>query len=92
MNKFLLEFAGALFLVFVMIATGNAIAVGAALAFLLLIAESLAPGAASGGFNPAVTIAMAAAGKVGVHDIVPLCAAQVLGGLVAVQVFKHVQI
>jgi glycerol uptake facilitator-like aquaporin len=39
--------------------------------------------------NPAVTIVMAAAGKLPTTEIIPYCVAQILGGLVALQIYKR---
>jgi hypothetical protein len=43
------------------------------------------------GFNPAVTITMASLDKIPVSDVMPFIISQVLGGLVAVQLFKRVK-
>lgn len=54
MNKYLVEFLGAIFFVYVILATGNPIAIGAALALVILLIMPI-----SGGYiNPAVTITM----------------------------------
>jgi glycerol uptake facilitator-like aquaporin len=83
MYKYLAEFLGTLFLVYVIVATGNPIAIGAALALAILMTANIS----GGHINPAVTIAMAAAGKLDVAEIIPYVLAQVFGGLVAIQVF-----
>jgi len=85
MYKYLVEFLGALFFVYVILATGNPLAIGAALALAILLASSIS----GGHINPAVTIAMANAGKLPTNDVLPYCAAQILGGLTAVQVHKQ---
>lgn len=82
MYKYLAEFLGTLFFMYVIIATGNPLAIGAALALAILMTANI-----SGGMiNPAVTIAMAAAGKLDVNEIIPYILSQVFGALVAVQV------
>jgi len=83
MYKYLAEFLGTLFLVYVIVATGNPIAIGAALALAVLMTANIS----GGHINPAVTIAMAAAGKLDVAEIIPYVLAQIFGGLVAIQVF-----
>jgi len=83
MYKYLAEFLGTLFLVYVIVATGNPIAIGAALALAILMTANIS----GGHINPAVTIAMAAAGKLDVAEIIPYVLAQIFGGLVAIQVF-----
>jgi glycerol uptake facilitator-like aquaporin len=88
MQKYVVEFLGTALFVYVILATGNALAIGATLALIILII-----GGISGGFvNPAVSIAMAAAGKLPTVDLVPYCIAQILGGLVALEIYKRFKI
>ncbi len=86
MNKYLVEFLGTLFLMFVILATGNYLAIGAALAVAVLLGGAISGGA----FNPAVSIAMMYSGKMSRSDLVPHIVAQVAGALVAVEVVKIV--
>lgn len=88
MYKYLAEFLGTMFLMYIIIATGNPLAIGAALALAILMTVNI-----SGGFvNPAVTISMAAAGKLEVNEIIPYVLAQVFGALVAVQIYLRYKI
>jgi aquaporin Z len=88
MQKYLAEFFGTCFFLYVILATGNAIAIGAALAVVIMII-----GPISGGYvNPAVTFAMAYHNKIAIKEILPYCLAQILGALTAVQLLKYVQI
>jgi glycerol uptake facilitator-like aquaporin len=88
MYKYLAEFLGTLFLMYIIIATGNPLAIGAALALAILMTVNI-----SGGYiNPAVTISMAAAGKLDVNEIIPYVLAQVFGALVAVQIYLRYKI
>jgi len=84
MNKYLVEFLGTLFLVFVIFATGNYLAIGAALAVAVLLGGNISGGA----FNPAVSIAMFAGGKLSPNDLMPYILAQVAGALVALELVK----
>lgn len=85
MYKYLAEFFGAAFFVYVILATGNPLAIGAALALVLLLTGKI-----SGGYvNPAVSITMASAGKLPVNELIPYCLAQVFGALVALEVYKR---
>jgi len=87
MNKYFVEFLGTLFFLYVILTTGNAIAIGAALAVVILIG-----GAISGGnYNPAVSVMMAAAGKLPMHDLLPYVICQVAGGLAALELYKRVK-
>lgn len=83
MNKILAEFIGTTLLVFVIFATGNFIAIGATLALGILIAGPIS-GAA---FNPAVTLALIQAGKLGSADLIPYITAQLVGALAGFQLY-----
>lgn len=85
MNKLLVEFLGTLFFLYIILLTGNALAIGAALAIAIMLG-----GAISGGnFNPAVTIMMVVAGKQPFKDAVPYILAQIAGGLAAYELYKR---
>jgi len=86
-NKYLVEFLGAIFFVYVILATGNPLAIGAALALVILLTANIS----GGHINPAVSITMAAAGKLPSTEIVPYCISQILGGLVALELYKRVR-
>ena len=86
-NKYLVEFLGSIFFVYVILATGNPLAMGAALALAIVLTKNV-----SGGYvNPAVTITMAAAGKMQTNEILPYCIAQIFGGLVALEIYKRIR-
>ena len=86
MNKYIVEFLGTLLLVFVIFATGNYLAIGAALAVAVLLG-----GAISGGsFNPAVTIAMMYSGKLPRSDLIPYIVAEIAGGLAGFELCKMI--
>ena len=86
MQKYIVEFFGTILFVYVILATGNALAIGATLALLIL----LMGGISGGHVNPAVSIAMTAAGRLPTTDLVPYCIAQILGALVALEIYKRV--
>jgi len=79
MNKYLVEFLGTMFLVFVIFATDNWLAIGAALAIAVMLGGVISGGA----FNPAVAISLYAAGKLPQADLLPYIIVQILGGLAA---------
>jgi len=83
MNKYFVEFLGTLFLVFVIFATNNYLAIGAALAIAVLLGGAISGGA----FNPAVAIALMYAGKISRTDLVPYIVAQIAGGF---ELFKMI--
>ncbi len=79
MNKYIVEFLGTMFLVFVIFATGNWLAIGAALAIAVLLGGPIS----GGSFNPAVTISLYSAGKLAKDDVLPYIIIEILGGLSA---------
>jgi hypothetical protein len=85
MYQYLAEFFGTLFFVYIILTTGNPIAIGAALALTILLTANIS----GGHINPAVTITMAVAGKISTADTIPYIVAQVFGALVAFQVYKR---
>ena len=85
MYKYLAEFSGTLFFIYVILATGNPLAIGAALALAILLTSNIS----GGHINPAVTIVMASHGKIDTNEILPYIIAQVLGGLVALEIYKQ---
>jgi aquaporin Z len=87
MYNYLVEFLGTLLFVYVILATGNPLAIGTALALIILVASK----SSGGHINPAVSIVMASAGKLNVNELLPYVIAQILGGLTALQVYKRFQ-
>ena len=85
MNKYLVEFLGTMFLMFVIFSTGNWLAIGAALAIAIVLGGAISGGA----FNPAVTIALSAADKLPKSDVMPYIIAQIIGALAAFYAYKN---
>ena len=83
-QKYLAEFIGTLIFVSVILVTGNPYAIGAALALVILLTSSIS----GGHMNPAVSIVMAYSGKLPIIDVIPYIVAQILGGLIALAIFK----
>jgi len=88
MNKYVAEFLGTIFFLYVILATGKPIPIG-----LALMAAILVLGKFSGGnFNPAVSVMMVAAGKLPAADLLPYIVAQISGALVALELYKHIKL
>lgn len=83
MNYILAEFLGTFFLIYIILATGNAFAIGAALTVIILLTT-----ASGGHINPAVTLTMTAAGKIPLSKTGYYILAQVIGGLTALGVYN----
>jgi aquaporin Z len=88
LNKYLVEFLGTLFFVYIILATGNAVAIGAAYAIIVMVGGSIS----GGNFNPAVSVAMVAAGRLSSSELLPYILAQIFGGLIALELFKRVKL
>lgn len=83
-GKVFVEFVGTMFLSFVIFATGNYLAIGAALAIAVLLGGPVSGGA----FNPAIAIAMYSAGKIPNTDLIPYLIGEILGGLAGLALFQ----
>ena len=83
MKKYIVEFLGTMFLMFIILATGNYLAIGSALALAVIMGGAIS-GAA---YNPAVTLALMYMGKLPTKDLVPYIVAQVAGALVAIHAY-----
>ena len=87
MYKYVVEFLGTVFFFLVILLTGSAIPIGLALAAVIMVGGKIS----GGHFNPGVSIMMARAGKLNMSDLVPYIMAQILGGLVALELYKRVK-
>ena len=88
MYNYVVEFLGTAFFLLVILLTGQAIPIALALAAVIMVG-----GKVSGGhFNPAVSVMMWRKGKLKMSDLVPYILAQVLGGLVALELSKHIKL
>ena len=88
MNNYVVEFLGTLFFLYVILATGNALAIGAALAIAIIVGGPIS----GGNFNPAVSIMMVSDGKLHKSELIPYILAQVSGGLAALELYKRVKL
>lgn len=87
-QKYLAEFAGSIFFVYVILATTNPLAIGAALALVILLTSNIS----NGYINPAVSIVMASYGKISTSELIPYCLSQILGALVALELYKRYRV
>ncbi len=88
MQKYIVEFLGTMFFLYVILATGNPIAIGLALTLAIMVGGKMS----GGNFNPAVSIMMTAAGKLPMKELAPYLIAQIVGGLAALELHKRVQL
>ena len=83
-KKYIIEFFGTLLLTFVVLATGNWLAIGAALAIGCYFGANIS-GAA---FNPAIALAYLASNKITTSQIIPYIVFEIAGALFAFQLYK----
>ena len=76
------------YFLYVILATGQALAIGLALTVAIMVGGKIS----GGNFNPAVSVMMAAAGKLSMKDLLPYIVAQVAGGLAALELHKRVRL
>lgn len=86
MKAVVVEFIGTFVFLYVILATGNFLAIGAALALCIFLGGKIS----GGNFNPAVTVMMVAAKKQNMDTLFPYIAAQVLGGLAALVLYQRI--
>ena len=86
MKAVLIEFIGTFFFLYVILAVGTPLAIGAALAVAVYVGGSIS----GGNFNPAVTIMMIAAKKQRIETALPYIVAQVAGGLAALALYQTI--
>jgi aquaporin Z len=86
MKAVLVEFVGTFFFLYVILATGNYLAIGAALALAIYLGGSIS----GANFNPAVTIMLIAAKKQKMDTALPYIVAQVAGGLAALALYQRI--
>ena len=87
-KKLLAEFLGTMFFLYVILATGDAVAIGLALMVVIFLLGKVS----GGNFNPAVSVMLAMAGKLSMKELAPYIVAQVLGGLAALELYKRVKL
>lgn len=85
MYKYLAEFLGTGLLLYVILATGHPLAIGATLALIIIITG----GISGGHVNPAVSLVMASVGKLDTAELIPYLLSQFLGGLVGLELYKR---
>ena len=88
LNKYLAEYIGSIFIMYIILVTGNPIAIGIAFAIAITLTLKISGGM----FNPMVAIVMAVAGKIPKSEILSRIIAQIAGGLTALELTKLIKI
>ena len=87
MNELLIEYVGSVFFFYVIIATANPIAIGAALAMVVYLGGPIS----GGNYNPAVTLMMVLSGKQQINTIFSYMIVQFLAAFTVVEIYKRVR-
>ena len=88
MYNYVVEFLGTVFFLLVILLTGQAIPLGLALMAVIMVGGKIS----GGHFKPAVSVMMWRNGKLKMSDLAPYVIAQVLGGLVALELSKYIKL
>jgi aquaporin Z len=84
MQKYLAEYLGTTFFLYVILATGNFLAIGAALVLAIYIGSKIS----GANYNPAVSVMMYFKGSLSAANLGPYIVAQILGGLTALKLHQ----
>jgi glycerol uptake facilitator-like aquaporin len=87
MLSFFAEFFGVIVFVYVILATGNPIAIGATLTAVIYAVRKIS----GGHINPAVSVAFATMGKLSMSKLIGYITAQLLGAVLAVLIYKNLK-
>ena len=91
MKRALAEFLGTAFFIYcILVSRGNPIVIGIALTVAVYVTSILF--GAAGDVNPAVTIVMQQLGKISKREMYYYIIAQVLGGLLAIYLYKNMKL
>jgi glycerol uptake facilitator-like aquaporin len=84
MSELYIEFFGTLVFLLSIVLTANPLIIGGVLALLVYIYNGM--------FNPAVTLMFVSSGKIKMDKAINIILVQILGGLAAYQLSKHIKL
>jgi aquaporin Z len=87
MKELLIEYVGSIFFFYVIIATGNPLAIGAALAMVAYLGGPIS----GGNYNPAVTLMMVLSGKQQFNTLFTYMIVQFLAAFTVAEIYKRVR-
>ena len=88
LNKCLVEFLGTLLLMYVILVTGDPLAIGAALIVAIMVGGKIS----GGNFNPAVTLGLTLAKQQSKDLAIPYIFSQLAGAYLAMELYKKAKI
>ena len=88
LRAYFAEFLASLLLVYVLLETSNSLAIGAAYALGRILAAPIS----GGHINPLISIALATGEYFPMVEVLPYIISQVLGGILAVHIYKNYKI
>jgi glycerol uptake facilitator-like aquaporin len=86
--QYLCDFFGSAILVFIILSTQNPLIIGLSFSLILLIIQQFSKGY----LNPVVTISNAVIGQIPMNEVFPLILAQLVGALMAVEIYKRIHV
>jgi glycerol uptake facilitator-like aquaporin len=84
LHKYVVECLGTALFIYVILKTGNYLAIGATLAFLIFLYSKISGGA----FNPAVAFALFITKKINKQEFIGYTIAEILGAYIAFKAYK----
>jgi aquaporin Z len=87
MHELVIEYVGTVFFLYVIIATGNPLAIGAALSLAAYIGGPIS----GGNYNPAVTLLMVLAGKQKMDTLFTYILVQLAAAVTVLELYKRVK-
>jgi hypothetical protein len=85
LRAYLAEFLSSLVFMYVILQTGNSLAIGATLALVRILSAPVS----GGHINPLISISLAVGDYFPYMEVIPYSIAQILGGIVAVHIFRN---
>lgn len=84
MRQYLIEFLGTMVLMYVVLTVGHPLAIGSALAIILLISKG-------GAFNPAITAVLHVIQRESIEHTLKILVSQIIGAFIAYFLFMYVR-
>jgi glycerol uptake facilitator-like aquaporin len=87
MNKYLVEFLGTMFIIFVVFTTRNWIAISFATAITIFLGEELSNG--KGAYNPLIAFSLHVTNRLSNYELILYIIVEIMGALAAFYAYKN---
>lgn len=84
-QNYFVEFVSTVLFSYIILSTSNIFIVGAVFTLIVILYKNTMF------MNPAITIMMSSMNKIPVTDVIPFCLAQLMGSLLAFEIYKRVK-